>query len=1298
MRALLIVVLFLLFCLVPTQSLGAGSPEPVSPGAVDTLARVGSGCPSFSWGGVESARRYEIVVYRVDKGAHGREPLLRQDIPGSALSWTPPLGRCLEPGGRYAWSVRAARSNDTVSEWAAAHLFEVVAVPTADEVRRAVETLSAYLGALGAAGRERASAVDPPARRLATQPGPAGDPAPRALAAPAETALRAAALATSGVVFGAHGISPSTGDGSVGVAGESTGTSGDTAGVYGQAASASGSAGVFDNTAAGDILRGLAGGVEVFTVDGAGGVTAATYAGDGSALTGVPPAAHSHDGSDVSSGTVAEPRIDAAIARDVEVAASVAAAAHVDESGDTMTGTLNLPADGLIVGATQLALSGGNLGIGAVPAGAATDPILHVRRTLSGAHLIARVENLGNNSAAALGVKTPAAGSDWALVAQENSGGTARGFELQNPSFVVAPLSVDAGTGNVGVNKLGATERLEVAGNVKATQFIGDGSMLTSVPAAAHTHDGGDVTSGTVAEPRIDASIARDAEVTTAVGAAGHVEKAGDTMTGTLNLPADGLAAGTDQLVLSGGHVGIGLTAPTEPLHVAESGPQLVLEDTASGADRHIAQFGISGGEVTIAANHIPVAATSLGMKLQVRNAGSHLDALKILPTGEVGIGIANPTGNLHVSGPGAQLYIEDSTSGTDRDVAQLFMENDTLRLAANHFDAGATPTMAINLETRNAGAPLTAVKILGDGRVGIGDTTPTNRLDVAGDVAVGAESETLANAGFTLDGDDLFVAGDAGVEGTLYTDTGVTVGASTTYADGAITQSTAGAALAIDVAGGDADGEDFVVTADNVSIDAAGAVTAASFSGDGSSLTSVSDDTRVAKAGDTMTGALNLPGDGLAVGGSQLRLSGGNLGIGIVPPGGAGDPILNVSRSLGGAHLVAKIENTGAFSAAGLRLKTPAAGSDWTLAAQETGAGVARGLEVQHAGFAVPPLSIDAGTGFVGIGKLAPGKPLQVVGPGAVFNMPDVASPITTPFFNIETDVFSSTTGILSVLDRRQQTVASKTPILLVQNTHGATVATNPLLEARAAGTTRLLLQQDGNLGLHTGSPSHPFHLKKQLGGAHLIASVENTGSASAAAVQVKTQAAGNEWALVAQDSGAGVARGFEVQNPSFGTAPLSIAASTGRVGVNNLTPADQLDVKGDVRVGTGTTGCVKDADGTVIAGTCSSDARLKKNIQSLSGLLPRMELLRPVRFEWRADEYPELALGTEMQIGLIAQEVERVLPQLVVEDAAGLKRIRYHDLPVLLLQAIKEQRVEAEALRSEMSRLQARLAVLER
>lgn len=244
------------------------------------------------------------------------------------------------------------------------------------------------------------------------------------------------------------------------------------------------------------------------------------------------------------------------------------------------------------------------------------------------------------------------------------------------------------------------------------------------------------------------------------------------------------------------------------------------------------------------------------------------------------------------------------------------------------------------------------------------------------------------------------------------------------------------------------------------------------------------------------------------------------------------------------------------------------------------------------------------------------------------------------------------------------------------------------------AVGTNQLVVS-GGNVGVATNSPQHPLHLSKSLNGEHLVAMVENTGPFSAAALRLKTPASGNTWTMAAQETGSASARGFEIQH-TLGIL-FAISATTGNVGIGKFDAADKLDVAGDVRVGTGTTGCVKDADGTTIAGTCSSDARLKKNITPLSNMLPRVAQLNPVHFNWRSEEYPDLALGDETQLGLIAQDVERVMPELVSDGDDGLKRVHYSELPILLLQAVKEQQQENERLRQRVSELSERLRALE-
>jgi hypothetical protein len=101
-----------------------------------------------------------------------------------------------------------------------------------------------------------------------------------------------------------------------------------------------------------------------------------------------------------------------------------------------------------------------------------------------------------------------------------------------------------------------------------------------------------------------------------------------------------------------------------------------------------------------------------------------------------------------------------------------------------------------------------------------VGDVSFANNLWVGST----AKPDTLANAGFDLNGDDLFVADELGVEGTIFTDSGVTVGASTTYADGSISTTAATGDLSITAAAGGVGAGDVTITAaDDIMLNSGG-------------------------------------------------------------------------------------------------------------------------------------------------------------------------------------------------------------------------------------------------------------------------------------------------------------------------------------------------------------------------------------------------------------------------------------------------------------------------------------------
>ena len=97
-------------------------------------------------------------------------------------------------------------------------------------------------------------------------------------------------------------------------------------------------------------------------------------------------------------------------------------------------------------------------------------------------------------------------------------------------------------------------------------------------------------------------------------------------------------------------------------------------------------------------------------------------------------------------------------------------------------------------------------------------------------------------------------------------------------------------------------------------------------------------------------------------------------------------------------------------------------------------------------------------------------------------------------------------------------------------------------------------------------------------------------------------------------------------------------------------------------------------------IAGTLTqnSDARLKKNITSIVNPMPTLLQLNGYHYHWK-DDWRE----NDMQIGLLAQEVEKVMPELVTEDDNGIKSVNYIGLLPYLLEAIKELKAEVDALK---------------
>ena len=106
------------------------------------------------------------------------------------------------------------------------------------------------------------------------------------------------------------------------------------------------------------------------------------------------------------------------------------------------------------------------------------------------------------------------------------------------------------------------------------------------------------------------------------------------------------------------------------------------------------------------------------------------------------------------------------------------------------------------------------------------------------------------------------------------------------------------------------------------------------------------------------------------------------------------------------------------------------------------------------------------------------------------------------------------------------------------------------------------------------------------------------------------------------------------------------------------------------------------------------SSDERLKENITPIANPIESIAQLRGVRFDW-TDLYIGSRGGEDgvytrkHDVGVIAQEVQKVLPELVVERNDGFLAVRYEKIVALLIEAINDQQKQIEELRADVNRL---------
>ncbi|WP_316820731.1 tail fiber domain-containing protein [Pedobacter gandavensis] len=173
-----------------------------------------------------------------------------------------------------------------------------------------------------------------------------------------------------------------------------------------------------------------------------------------------------------------------------------------------------------------------------------------------------------------------------------------------------------------------------------------------------------------------------------------------------------------------------------------------------------------------------------------------------------------------------------------------------------------------------------------------------------------------------------------------------------------------------------------------------------------------------------------------------------------------------------------------------------------------------------------------------------------------------------------------------------------------------------------------------------------------------------------------------------------------FDAVNKQTLEAGLTAVSAAAKDNLGNHTAIENIKlganaISADGGAGKGAT---FEADGSVIFAQSltirqnfytPSDRRLKDHIETLSSTLQKIDQIRGVRFVYKDQN----KYATGPKIGVIAQELQKVYPEMVTEGKDGFLKVDYTQLTGILIQAVKEQQKEIEELKIRMNKQQEQI-----